>query len=89
VSLPLTADAAKSIQLKQRVTTGTLVDSDTQQPVAGKLVRGGDKATVTDDSGKFTFTGLSEDSRIDVDLIGYQKAEQSVGAASGDLTVAI
>jgi hypothetical protein len=89
VPLPLTADAAKAIQLKPRVTTGTLVDSDTQQPIAGKLVRGGDKATVTDDSGKFTFTGLSDDSKIDVDLIGYQKAEQAVGSTSGDLTVAI
>jgi hypothetical protein len=89
VPLPLTNEAAKSIQLKQRVTTGTLVDSDTQQPIAGKLVRGGDKATVTDDAGKFTFTGLSEDDKIDVDLIGYKQAVQTVGTTSTALTIAI
>lgn len=87
--LPLTKEAAKSIQLTQKVVSGTLVDSETQQPIANRLVRGGDKAFITDNTGKFTFSGLADDAKISVDLIGYEAAQQPVGAATSDLVVPV
>lgn len=89
VSLPLAKDAAKAIQLKQRVITGTLVDSETQQPIANRLIEGGNKAVITDDSGKFSFTGLADDAKIAVNLIGYQPLEQPVGTGTTPLVVPI
>lgn len=90
LSLPLTKEAAKSIQLTQKVISGTLVDSETQQPIANRLIRGGNKASITDDTGKFTFTGLTDNTKISVDLVGYEKAEQPVGVTtSSGLTVPI
>lgn len=89
VPLPLAKDAAKTIQLKPRVVTGTLVDSETQQPIADRLVRGGDKASITDDSGKFSFTGLAADAKISVDLVGYEPLEKVVGTDPGNLVIPI
>lgn len=90
VPLPLTPDAAKAIQLKPRVITGTVLDKDSQQPLAGKLVRGGDSAIVTDDAGKFSFTGLADGSKIKVALIGYEEADQVVDATTpANLTISI
>lgn len=82
--LPLAKDAAKQVQLKPLVLTGTLVDSETQQPIANRLVRGGDLAAITDEQGKFSFTGLAEGSKVRVELIGYEAAEKAVEAKAGD-----
>jgi hypothetical protein len=89
VPLPLVNEAAKAIQLKPRVITGTLVDSETQQPIADRLVRGGDKGSITDESGKFSFTGLPAGAKISVDLIGYEPLEQTVEADSSNLVIPI
>ena len=88
-ALPLSKEAAHAIQLKPFVLTGTLIDSDTQQPIANRLLRGGNQATTTDEAGKFTFSGLPDGSKITVDLIGYETVEKTVDSKTSDLQVAI
>lgn len=82
IPLPLTKDAAKSIQLQPRVVSGTLTDSETQQPIANRLVRGGDKASITDSTGKYTFSGLADGAKVSVDLIGYEAVEKTVSTGT-------
>ncbi len=84
VALPLSKEAAKAIQLQPRLVSGTLTDSETGQPMAGKLVLGGDGAVVTDETGKFSFAGLADGAKLKVELVGYQTLEQAVDATTSD-----
>ena len=89
IDLPLSQEAAKSINLKPNVLNGTLVDSDTQQPIANRLVRAGDQAMVTDAQGQFSFTGLPDGSKVTVDLIGYELTEKTIDATTTSLTIPV
>ncbi len=87
--LPLSLEAAKSIQLKPFVLNGTLLDNDSQQPVANRLIRAANQATTTDEQGKFTFTGLPNGTKITVDLIGYEVTEKTIDSKTANLTIPI
>ncbi len=77
--LPTSAEAAKAIQLKPTVLTGQLVDSESQKPIANRLVVTNDRGgAITDDAGKFTFSKVSDQTKVTVQLIGYEKVEQTV-----------
>ncbi len=66
------------VELKPLIFKGTLTDAATQQPIAGKLVLGGNKATTTNDKGDFSFSALPPGSKIKVTLIGYEAVEKTV-----------
>ncbi|HEX2910333.1 MAG TPA: putative glycoside hydrolase [Chloroflexia bacterium] len=86
--LPTDTEAAKTIQLKPRVITGTLEDADTKKPIAGRLVKGGDSYTTTDESGKFTFNGLPDDATINVNIVGYATVDKTLEPGkSADVTL--
>lgn len=87
VSLPTTADAAKAIQLQPLVLTGQLVDSESQKPIANRRVSIPGDSVVTDDNGKFSFSRVTDQTKISVDLIGYEKVEQNVDLNKLDNTV--
>ena len=89
VPLPLSKEAAKAIQLKPFVVTGTLLDSDTKQPIANRFLRGGEAATTTDEQGKFSFSGLPDGSKITVDLVGYETVEKTVDSKTSDLQITL
>jgi hypothetical protein len=80
-SFPLTLTAGLSlpdIELKPYIFQGSVVDAANQQPLAGKLVYGGDTTTVTDSNGGFSFTALAPGTKVRVALIGYASVEQTV-----------
>lgn len=77
------------VQLNPLVVKGTLVDESTQQPIANKLVWGGNKATNTDDKGNFSFSALPAGSKIKVDLIGYETVEKAVEDKDQEITITL
>ena len=80
-SFPITFSAQSSLQtveLKPYIFQGSLVDAANQQPIAGKLVYGGDKTAITDGKGSFSFTALPPGAKVRVNLIGYTSVEQTV-----------
>lgn len=66
------------IELKPYIFQGTVVDAASQQPLAGKLVYGGDTTAITDSNGSFSFTALPPGTKVRVALIGYTSVEQTV-----------
>jgi len=88
--LPTSSEAAKSIHLSCTVLTGLLLDADTQQPIANRLIFSTSGAVITDDLGKFTLSKVSEQTKITVQLGGYEKIEQTVSLSNlKDLTIAL
>ena len=85
--LPVAADAAKAVQLKPTVLTGQLLDADTQAPIVNRMVFSTSGAALTDEAGKFTISKVSEQTKIKLDLAGYEKLEQSVNLAKLNETV--
>ncbi|MBN9392695.1 MAG: carboxypeptidase regulatory-like domain-containing protein [Chloroflexi bacterium] len=78
-SLTLAAGQTLSnIELKPYIFQGSVVDATNKQPLAGKLVYGGDTTTVTDSNGSFSFTALPPGTKVRVALIGYTSVEQTV-----------
>lgn len=89
VPLPLVPAQAANLELKPRVINGTLVDADSQQPLAGKLVWAANKAVFTDSSGKFKFEALPDGEKVKTELIGYANAEEAVSADKTSLTLTV
>ncbi len=87
--LPLSKEAARAVQLKPRLITGTLIDTESQQPIAKRLVWGGSQATTTDEAGNFSFSGLPDDAKIRVELIGYETKEQLAGSVNSPLSLTV
>jgi hypothetical protein len=81
--------ASPEVQLKPLIFKGTLLDAANQQPIAGKLVRGGDKAAITDAGGQFSFSALPAGSEVKIDLIGYEMVEKTVEDKDQEITLAL
>jgi hypothetical protein len=87
--LPLSAETAASVQLQMRVITGTLLDAETQKPIAQKIVWGGNKSVFTDAEGKFKFEGLADGAKIRVELLGYENADYAVKADETEVKLSV
>ncbi len=78
LGLPLAGDAAKNIKLQPTILNGQLLDADTQKPIANRMVNSSVGAAVTDENGKFTLNKVTADTKVSVQLVGYEKVEQAV-----------
>lgn len=92
--LMLLACLALSVGLAQaqsRTVTGSVIQSDNNEPVIGAsiLVKGTTKGTMTDVDGKFTLTNVSPDENVLViSAVGMERKEVSVGNGPVNVTLA-
>ncbi len=78
VPLPLNQAQAQAIKLSPVILTGQLIDGDNQKPLANRLVLSTAGAVTTDADGNFTLARVDEKTKINVELVGYEKVSQAV-----------
>lgn len=79
-----------SMQLKPNILNGQLIDTDTQKPIADRLVQSSSLGSViTDAEGRFTFSRITADEKLKVQLIGYEKTEVPVDLTKLDSVMTI
>lgn len=76
---------------QQQTITGTVIDQQTKKPIAGATVRleGGQVATSTDESGKFTLTASSKTAILQISIVGYIPVTQTVTDQDKNISIAL
>ena len=83
-------DATKPIQLSPLSVSGTLVDSDTKQPLGGMPITSGNHTTNTDKDGKFVLAHVQDGDPLEVKIFGYAPLSQKIDLKnSTNLTLAV
>jgi len=79
-----------SMELKPNTLNGQLIDTDTQKPLAARLVQSTSLGSViTDEEGRFTFSRITPNEKLKVQLIGYEKVEVPIDLNSLDSVVTL